>query len=207
MSDVVERTVTLSEGLRDFWSASHGWAPSDAADLLTRSRLDWQVSLCRSLHRWVDVPDSKDESAVQILGYANIGSLVEGTLKLFLGVFYNDYKSDADAITRRGSIRDPDGLTFEPLRQFFKRRIWGDVPSDDWDPWIQRMQSRRNAIHAFKDREIGTHDELLTDICHYLVFVRRINGQLPYPDEWPSPVECHEPLFRTYAWETNAPSV
>lgn len=207
INEVVNRIGTLNEGLRDFWSSSHGWAPRDVADLLTRSRLDWQVSLSRSLIRWVDVPDPQDQFAVQILGYANVGSLVEGTLKLFLGVFYNDYKADADAITRRGSIQDPDGVSLEPLRQFFKRRIWVDTPSDNWDPWIQQIQSRRNAIHAFKDRDIGTHDDLLTDIRHCLVFIRRINGQLPYPDERPTPTESYDPKFCTYDWENNAPAV
>ena len=207
IDEVVGRIVTLNEGIRDFWSSSHGWAPTEAADLLTRSRLDWQVSLSRSLNHWLDTPAAHDVAAVQILGYANIGSLVEGTLKLFLAVFYNDYKGDADAITKRGAVQDPDGVTMEPLRQFFKRRIWGSAPSDDWDAWIQRIQFRRNAIHAFKDRDIGAQADLTDDIRHYLVFVRRINGQLPYPDERPAPIESHDPMFRSYEWETDAPAV
>lgn len=207
IAEIVNRIVTLNEGLRDFWSSSHSWAPSDAADLLTRSRLDWQVSLSRSLNRWIESPASHDLAAVQILGYANIGSLAEGTLKLFLCVFYNNYKVDADAIIKYGAVQNPDGVTLEPLRQFFKRRIWIETPSDNWDSWIQRIQSRRNAIHAFKDRDIGSHTELVEDIRHYLVFIRRINGQLPYPDERPNPVESYDPMFRSFEWEDDAPVV
>jgi hypothetical protein len=203
----VERIVTLNEGLRNFWSKSHGWAPVEAAHLLSRSRLDWQVSLSRCLNRWIDVPTMLDAAAVQILGYANIGALVEGTLKLFLGVYYNEYRADADAITRSGAIQDPDGLKMEPLRQFFKRRIWISAPSDNWDPWIQRVQLRRNSIHAFKEREIGSHCDLIEDMQRYLVFLRRINGQLPYPDGMTGPLESNDLLSCSYQMETDAPSV
>ena len=202
---VVERLVTLNEGIRNFWSSSPGWAPTEAADLLSRSRLDWQVSLSRCLNRWIETPAMQDGAAVQILGYANIGSLVEGTPKLFLGVFYNDYKADAEALTKRGAMQDPDGVALEPLRQFFKRRIWGSTPSDNWNPWIRRVQSRRNAIHAFKDRDIGSHLDLTEDIRRYLIFWRRINRQLPYADERPVPVESTDPMFSTYEWEMDSP--
>jgi hypothetical protein len=207
LGEVVTRIVTLNTGLRDFWSKSHGWAPNDAADLLSRSRLDWQVSLSLSLRRWIDPPSPDDEAAVQILAYANLGALVEGTLKLFLGVFYNDYRQDADAVTKKSTVQDPDGLTLEPLRQFFKDKIWVSTATDNWDPWIQRIQSRRNAIHAFKDRDIGTHSDVTTDIRRYLTFLRRINGQLPYPDDQYGPVESYDPTFRSYECDTDAPGV
>ena len=207
ITEVVSRIVTLNTGLRDFWSNSHGWAPKDAANLLSKSRLDWQVSLSGSLRRWIDAPSTEDAASVQILAYANVGTLVEGTLKLFLAVWYNDYKADADAITKKGTVQDPDGATLEPLRQFFKKRIWASAASDNWDPWIQRIQTRRNAIHAFKDREIGTHSDVLTDIRSYLKLVRRINGQLPYPDDQYGPLESYEPAFCSYECDTDAPAV
>jgi len=203
ITEVVTRIVTLNKGLHDFWGSNHqGWPPSNVADLLSRSRLDWQVSLSYSLQRWIDPPLPKDQAAVQILGYANIGSLVEGTLKLFLSVFYNDYKRYADAII----MKDPDGLTMEPLRQFFKQRIWSETSSDNWDPWIQRIQCRRNAIHSFKDRDIGNYTDMITDIRHYLIFVRRINSQLPYPDSGPRE-SYDDPESGSYAYEIAAPVI
>ena len=128
-------------------------------------------------------------------------------MKLFVSVWYNDYKVDADAITKKGSVQDPDGITLELLRQFFKKKIWASTASDNWDPWIQRIQSRRNAIHAFKDREIGNHTDLLTDIRNYLKLLRRINGQLPYPDDQVEPLESYAPGFLSYECETDAPVV
>ena len=201
ITEIIGEIVKLNKGLRDFWANSHGWAPIDAAKLLSKSRLDWQISLSESLHRWANIPAERDVASVQILGYANLGALVEGTLKLFLSVSYNDYRGDTDAIRKKGAIVDPDGVTLEPMRQFFKKRIWADAPSDNWDAWILRIQNRRNAIHAFKDREIGSHSELLEDIRIYFKFVRRINGQLPYPDDHYGPDD------RFLAWDTEAPAV
>jgi hypothetical protein len=202
INQVIERIVTLNEGLREFWSSSHGWAPDEAAAMLSRSRLDWQVSLSFCLNRWVDAPTTPDGAAVQILGYANVGSLVEGTLKLFLGVYYNNYKADVGAI-----IREPDGATMDPLRQFFKKRIWSSGATDNWDPWIQRVQLRRNSVHAFKDRDIGRHCDLIEDMRSYLVFLRRINFQLPYPEGRPTPTELRGAPLCSLQWESDAPNV
>ena len=77
----------------------------------------------------------------------------------------------------------------ESLRQFFARRIW--EKGEDWDEWILKIQQRRNAIHAFRDRDIGSFDEFYVDVRRLLGLLRRVNGQLPYPDdrlvptEWP----------------------
>lgn len=180
IEEVMARIETLSDGLRNFWSKAKGWAPIEAAHLLSKSRLDWQVSLTACLRKWIDKPSEKEASGSLILAWANLGSLVEGTLKLFLSVYYKDYKNDIDAIKKKGELQDPDVLQLESLRQFFKKKIWNKEP---WDNWIQKIQQRRNAIHAYKDRDIGTHDEFLDDVRDYLNFLRYINSRLPYPDD------------------------
>ncbi len=180
IDEVIQRIVNLNDGLRKFWAEAEGWAPLEAAHLLEKSRLDWQVSLSNCLRIWVNEPSQESSDGHLILGWANLGSLVEGTMKLFLSVWYEDYKDDEDYIVmRRGELQDPDRLQLEPMRQYFKKKIWDDT----WDKWVQRVQQRRNAIHAYKDRDIGTHGELLDDIRKYLVLLRYINIRLPYPDE------------------------
>ena len=77
---------------------------------------------------------------------------------------------------------DPDSLEFERMRHFFKKRIWGNG-DEEWDSWIEKIQKRRNAVHAYQDRDIGSFDEFFVDVRRYLEFLRRINDQLPYPDE------------------------
>jgi hypothetical protein len=196
----------MNAGLSDFWRRSWGWAPKQAAELLSQVRLDWQVSLSVSLRRWVQVPTDKEKDAVQIMAYANIGALVEGTLKLFLSVWYEDYAKDAEAIRRKGALLGPDVATLELLRQFFKKRIWANHASDNWDLWISRIQNRRNAIHAFRGRDIGTHDEVLLDIRRYLKLVRRINSQLPYPDGGFGVVETADVNFIDFWGDYESPT-
>lgn len=179
VEETLDHIANLSEGLRGFWTQAEGWAPVEAAQLLSRSRIDWQVSLARCLRLWVKSPPPESESGSLILGWANLGALVEGTMKLYLSVWYADYKEDLDAIRRKGDLVDPDDLQLEMLRQYFnKRKLW----TETWDAWVLRIQQRRNAIHAYKDREIGSLAELIGDVRQYLRFLRYINGRLPYPD-------------------------
>lgn len=176
-AEAVKEIVLLNEELRSFWSASHGWAPADAANLLSRARLDRQVALSRCLSMWEEPgPDEETEGRL-ILAWANLGSLVEGSMKLFLCVFLNDYS--ADPPPKPG---DPDGLQLESLKQFFAAKVW-IIPgeADRWLPWVSKVQNRRNAIHSFKDRELGTFDEFWGDVREYLDFVRELGGGLPYP--------------------------
>ena len=177
--EVVERIITLNEGLTAFWGNAKGWAPIEAAELLNRSRLDWQVSLSRSLNRWISEPIKSDDYGSQILAWVNLGSLVEGTLKLFLSVWYKDYVVDLDAFIKRDKIVEPDVLELELLRQFFtKKNIW----NKEWDEWVLDVQKKRNAVHAYKHRDLGNYNDFLRCIRKYLELLRFINGRLPYPD-------------------------
>ena len=168
-----------------FWKSAHGWAPIETAGLLDKSMLEWQTSLAESLHRWLDSSSDGD----LILAWVNLGSLVEGQLKLFLSVWYQDYKVDADAIKdQRGRTKDPDVCELEPLRQFFVKRIWTTGPN--WDPYVRQIQQRRNAVHAFRGRNIGTFPEWREELRKHLSFVRCINSGLPYPESAYVPTEC-----------------
>jgi len=178
VDDVIERIIKLNDGLRIFWSGAKGWAPLEAAKLLNKSRLDRQVSLSRCLKLWITTSSLEVQDGNLILAWANLGSLIEGSMKLFLSVWYKTYKSDIDAIKRKGKLQDPDGLQLEPMRQFFKKRIWDGT----LDGFIQIIQQRRNAIHAFKDRNIGTINEFFDNVRKYLNILRYINYRLPYPD-------------------------
>lgn len=179
------RIETLTTRMMDFWKSAHGWAPVEAAGLLSKSMLEWQASLSTSLRRWVSAASDGD----LILAWANLGALVEGQLMLFLSVYYNDYSVDADAIRKEGRLTDPDSSTLEPLRQFFVKRIW--TVGSDWNSYIIRIQKRRNAIHAFRTRDIGTFEDWRNELPIHLSFVRDINSRIPYPDTISEPREYY----------------
>jgi hypothetical protein len=182
--ELCDRIEKLTTRMMDFWKSAHGWAPIEAAGLLSKSKLEWQAFLSSSLRMWLCSSSDGD----LILAWTNIGALVEGQLKLFLSVWYNDYSADSYAIKdQRGRLQDPDVFTIEPLRQFFVKRIW--TVGSDWNPYVQLIQQRRNAIHAFKARDIGSFDEWKEELRRHLSFVRDINGSLPYPDDICEPRE------------------
>jgi hypothetical protein len=182
IKEVINRIIKLNEGLRQFWRKADGWAPVEAAKLLSQSRLDWQVSLSNCLNRWRSI--SKNDEGALILAWANLGALVEGSMKLFLSVYYKDYQKDIDAFKdkKKSKLIDPDILELERLRVFFsKKKIWRQ--GESWDKWILHIQQRRNAIHAYKHREIGSKKEFLEDVRKYYQFLKFINNSLPYPDD------------------------
>lgn len=187
IGEVVSRIVDLNSGLAQFWSRSHGWAPHEASSLLTKSRLDWQVSLSSSLRNWLSIEDREISDGDLILAWTNLGALVEGTLKILLCVYYVDFLKDViskrrprffDA--RRRVARSPDVLSLEMLRQFCDDR---DLLSNEQKSFVELVQRRRNAIHAFADRPIGDGVEFDIAVRDYLCLLRSISSRLPYPDD------------------------
>jgi hypothetical protein len=186
----------LTEGLSSFRQSSQGWSPIASAELLTKSRLDWQSSLARQL-KFLLAPKNTAKSGALILAWVTLGSLTEGTMKLFLSVHYQHYqvkslKDDIKAIKdRNGNLIEPDSLELEKLRVFFSHRLytgwvrdsWKITGENDWIDWALKIQQRRNAIHAFKDREIGSFQEFHEELKNYLLFLRKLTDTFPYLDD------------------------
>jgi len=193
IGETVARIVKLNAGLAQFWSSAQGWAPKGAADLVSKSRLDRQVSLSESLRHWTQGAEAEISDGDLILAWANLGSLIEGTIKLFLAVYYEDYKKDLETLketqawhAKQEKLLDPDGLRLDVLVAYCEK---ADLLGAKDLELCRLVQSRRNAIHAFRDREIGTGAELWLAIRSYLVFSRATNLRLPYPDDHYCPRE------------------
>ena len=181
--EVCARIEQVTVAVMGFWKSAQGWATVEAAGLLSNSMLEWQASLAGSLAGWLS---SAETDGNLILAWANLGALVEGQLKLFLSVYYKDYTLDVDAIKRHtGAMIGPDEANLEQLRQFFVKRIWSQ--GADWNPYIKLVQQRRNAIHAFRSRDIGDFDEWRLQTKSHLKFILDLNSRLPYPDDVYSP--------------------
>lgn len=180
--ETVNKIIELNSFAYNFWSNSIGWAPVEAANLLSKSRLDWQVSLSYSLKRWDISPQQGAEDGDLILAWVNLGALVEGTLKLFLSVYFNDYSTDENSVKSNKGLVEPDSIKFDRLRQFFKKKIWDSIETEEFDAWVLKIQHRRNIIHAFKNKVIGDFSEFFSDTKKYLSFLMYHLDRLPYPD-------------------------
>ena len=181
MVDVIAEICRRNEEIRNFWGHSHGWAPSEAALLLERSRLDRQVALSNCLTLWTpDTHPPERWDGALILGWANLGALVEGTLKWFLSVFRNDVPDDS--IKRFGRPIEPEEATLDQLRQFYSQHsVWYDEAERlTWDPWLVEIRDRRNAVHAYMDKDIGTFEDLQRCIERYLDLIDTLDGRVPY---------------------------
>ena len=177
MNIIIMKIISTNVELASFLKNSpDGWVPTEVAELMSESRLDWQVELSKTLKLW-NLKSLNDGKL--ILAWANLGALIEGTLKLLLVVYYIDYQQDSDRWkNRKGETLDPDGLALEKLKQFFKKK---DILTKEEIEYIQLVQQRRNAIHAFKNRPIGTSEEYRSCVSRYYDLLLHIESRLPYP--------------------------
>lgn len=172
----IEDIIKVTAKMTSFWSVSHGWASDSAAFLMSKSRLDWQLSLSKSLKNWVQNDNLSDGDL--ILAWTNLGALVEGALKLYLSVYYEGYKKDVCAIkNKKGGLKDPDVLKLEELRQFIEK----NQLLVEWHGFVKKIQQRRNAIHAFEHRDIGDCQDFSWQVENYRNFLLDIDAFLPYP--------------------------
>lgn len=181
-SRTIDKIIELNKHIKDFWSNADGWAPLEAANLLSRSRLDWLTSLSNSLYKWENEPISESMEGDLILAWANLGTLVEGSMKFFLSVFYEDYKKDINRITKRKREIDPDSAMFNELRLFFYNSVWEDNEKEIKNNWLNEIQQYRNAIHAYKDRDIKDFSYFRIQVNNYLFFLIDLLSRVPYSD-------------------------
>jgi hypothetical protein len=183
-ADAIDEIVAILAAQHKFWPRAGGWAPSNASALLEVARLDRQLSFAHTL-RDNFVPFPKESAdARQILGYVTLRSLCEGAIQLFITVYYNDYIADKEPITRRNrkKIVDPEDAQLSDLIEFYVRH--GDPA---FESFLARVKTRGNAIHHFREREIGTQDELKAEIVLLRDFLASVDSQLPDPPPVPDP--------------------
>ncbi|HCC94987.1 MAG TPA: hypothetical protein DEQ26_11825 [Flavobacteriaceae bacterium] len=190
--EVVEQIISFTEQLINFWKNSKGWAPDEAFEILDKSQLELHLEITKELKIFILANDANKSDGLLVIAWTTLGSLVEGLLKLFLCVYYKDYSKDPSSIKKsNGTTIPPDELMLEKLKNFYSnkifdesiRKIWKETGGFDWIKWINKIQQRRNSIHSFKKREIGTFQEYFEDLKNYQKFLKVINNMLPYPDE------------------------
>ena len=173
-----ERTITESKRIFLGCSNLRGWASNDTVDILDNSRLDWLIDLSGVLSFWKEKAKNKMNNGELLLAYATLGALVEGWLKLFYCLYIKDYSNDNRLQNEKSGTKiAPNDLSFEMLKQFSRTVLW-DI-GDTKDLWVEKIQKRRNAIHAFNNRNIGTADEYISDVEEYCKFTQDVWVQFP----------------------------
>ncbi len=183
LEDVISRLTKLNAELAKYWSSAEGWAPLSVTEILSKSRLDWQVSLTETLLLWLPDKSKKDlTDGEKILAWTNLGCLIEGTLKLFLSIYNEDYLK-----SRKKDGKGAASLTLGGLEYFIKEH---EILDSEKMEYILHVRSMRNTVHAFNDCDLFTHEEYDASVRQYLNFLRYVNFRLPYSNDYAVPCEC-----------------
>lgn len=164
------------------WKEAYGIAPDSVANKLDGAMLEWQSELTKSLKIWIDKGLAMTTGEL-ILARANIGAVVESWLKFFYTVYYEDYMNSSPFKDRNGNVIEPESVKFENLKNFSTGKLWDDNTSLDYK-WVDSVQNKRNAIHSFQYKEIGTPCEFLEDVNHLYAFVDNILLHLPTLEDY-----------------------
>lgn len=168
--------VILTNNAALIWKEARGIAPDSAADKLDDAMLEWQSELTITLKIWIDKGLAMTTGEL-ILARANLGAVVESWLKFFYCVYYDDYCKDP-ITNNKGKMIEPEKASFNDLKDFSCGKLWDDKNSQEY-VWVDSVQHKRNAIHSFRYRDIGTTLEFLDDINHLYSFVDNVLSHFP----------------------------
>ena len=168
------------------WKDVHGIAPDNAAKKLDIAMLDWQSELTKTLKIWIDKGLDMTVGEL-ILARANLGAVVESWLRFFYCVFYDDYINQPMK-NKKGQILEPEkDMGFEDLKKFSTGILWDDEKSKDY-LWVDSIQKKRNAIHSFTYKDIGSPLDFLLDVDYLCEFVDMILNHVPPVEDY---IECY----------------
>ena len=163
------------------WKDVYGIAPNSTASKLDKAMLVWQKELTDTLEIWIDKGLSMTDGEL-ILAFANLGAVVESWLKFFYCVYYDDYCKNPitykDPKTGKDKMVEPEKAKFDKLKEFSRGKLWTDEKSKAY-LWVDAVQHKRNAIHSFRYRDIGTSQGFLNDVDYLYDFVDSIISHLP----------------------------
>ncbi len=168
--------VILTNNAALIWKKTRGIAPESVADKLDDAMLDWQSELTKTLKIWID-KGLEMTSGELILARANLGAVVESWLKFFYCVYYEYYIKNPITNSKGKMIR-LEKASFDALKDFSSGKLWDDEKSLEY-AWVDSVQHKRNAIHSFRYRDIGTPQDFLDDINHLYDFVDNVLSHLP----------------------------
>lgn len=157
------------------WKDVYGIVSNPTATKLDKAMLAWQKELTDTLEIWITKGVTMTDGEL-ILACTNLGSVVESWLKFFYCVYYDDYCKKP--IAYKDKMIEPEKAKFDDLKDFSTGKLWDDENSKEY-MWVDSVQHKRNAIHSFRYRDIGTAQDFLDDMDHLYDFVDNIILHLP----------------------------
>lgn len=180
--EACEFIIGLSTKWAMFWPQSHGWAPPMVADLMNQSLMDRQLEMARSLKNW---PKRRHEGYAEgelVLAWTNLGSVIEGALKIYMCVFYAEWLIDPDTPEKYGIKKTPDGgkngASFEDIIQFMEKK---KIIELNGIIFIRDVQQQRNLIHPMKSGTVKGGEIFNTALTHAAELYDFVERRLPYP--------------------------
>lgn len=159
------------------WQHVRGIAPDKVAAKLENANLNGLIYMTDTLEIWINKGAEMTEGEL-ILAVTNLGAVVESWLRFFYCVYYDDYIKEPIKKTKGTRIMEPEKAQFIDLINYGVRKLWNDK-SDPEYVWVDSVRVKRNAIHIYQKREIGTAIDFLKNIEQLYTFVEHILLQLP----------------------------
>jgi len=180
--DACDLIIGISTKWAAFWPRSHGWAPSIAADLMKQELMDRQLEMARALKKWPKRLLDEDSQGDLVLAWTNLGSVIEGALKVYMCVFYVDWLNDEDTPVRRSDKKTPDGgklgAMFEEIIQFVAKK---GLFKEEEIEFIRLVQQQRNLIHPLKMGTVKDRKSFEEAVFHTAALHNDIELRLPDP--------------------------
>ncbi|MCW2366600.1 hypothetical protein M2341_002047 [Sphingobium sp. B7D2B] len=182
LSAIAQRIAMIADDWAGFWIKVDGWAPAEAAAALAEANLRRVASLAHSTQQWIrDEPLSDGDL---VLAWTNLGAVLEGALRLFLTVFLADYLKDKKMLESRAFNKKyqvltlPSNLTFDNMLDAYEK---SELLPNNQLALCRRLQHNRNAIHAFKLRDVETDEAFQVALRELAALMRSLDGRMPRP--------------------------
>ena len=172
------------------WSDIHGIAPAETASIMDKAMLNWLTELTNALEIWINKGEDMTIGEL-LLARVNIGSIVESWLRHFYTAYQENYMKNPIR-DKKQRIKAPEkDLSFEELKNLSIGILWDDK-QDKMYKWVDSVQHKRNAVHSYLYKEIGTAADFMNDINTLRCFIELIERRLP------SILDCLEEIPAEY---------
>jgi hypothetical protein len=179
-ADPYESIIAICKRWSEFWPNSGGWGTEEISEMFEQRSMDRLVSMAQSLRHWGDRLEVNATEGELILAWVNLGALVEGALKLFFCVYYNDWNNDPDAPAYKNEKRMQIDTFFDKLIQFHLEKSEGADRN-----FLENIRDQRNLIHPLKVGFVFGVEAFRESLALSANLFLSVEGRLPYPTEYP----------------------